>query len=465
MRKRFMRPTLLSALVIGAFFVMSVVTESAHAIPPFARKYQTSCNTCHIAMPKLNAFGRAFRANGFFWPGEGKSNPDNNARKIKAVEMGNAHFASRATIDESVPLGFVLDWDALVYTPKVANTSVNPNTIDSVLGEVLIAYGGTIGDNIGYAGAFSAAPTTNAEAGFIVFNDIVGPENAVNLRAGILWRGPDYMNMGTDSLVLDEKLSGGQMAYAFKGTGGTASFEMHRFRKPVDGFELYGIVGGYFQYTLGIGTDFGVNGGDNNFQKSAYIALEYQINGMRLDGVGGAKGMNSFEDDHIKIQAWAAYGTGNNGTSDLPINEKKLAFGAHVEWWYKIVELNLGWQYQSNNKQQAFGGDYLKGNAMAIQAELAALLMNGTIIPAIRFDQVLVGSVSGTGVYSTASAVYKQSSSFVQLAVRVQLKANVQLGIGTSLNLKAKNWDEWDGNAVRTRGTLEWIKANIKVGF
>ena len=46
------------------------VASTAHAVPAFARKYQTSCQTCHIVFPKLNAFGEAFRLRGYRLPGE-----------------------------------------------------------------------------------------------------------------------------------------------------------------------------------------------------------------------------------------------------------------------------------------------------------------------------------------------------------------------------------------------------------
>lgn len=46
-----------------------VFSSPAGAIPAFARKYRTSCATCHVAFPVLNAFGRAFRARGYRMPG------------------------------------------------------------------------------------------------------------------------------------------------------------------------------------------------------------------------------------------------------------------------------------------------------------------------------------------------------------------------------------------------------------
>jgi hypothetical protein len=54
---------LLSWLVV--LVSSSWLCEEAQAIPPFARKYATSCQTCHVIIPKLNSFGEAFRLNGY----------------------------------------------------------------------------------------------------------------------------------------------------------------------------------------------------------------------------------------------------------------------------------------------------------------------------------------------------------------------------------------------------------------
>jgi len=50
-------------MVLGLTFIMQ--TDSAGAIPAFARKYRMSCTTCHAPMPKLKAYGDEFAGNGF----------------------------------------------------------------------------------------------------------------------------------------------------------------------------------------------------------------------------------------------------------------------------------------------------------------------------------------------------------------------------------------------------------------
>jgi hypothetical protein len=59
-----MKRGMLSFLLV-LFLVYPAVT---HAIPAFARQYQTSCTTCHNDFPKLNDFGKAFKDAGFKFP-------------------------------------------------------------------------------------------------------------------------------------------------------------------------------------------------------------------------------------------------------------------------------------------------------------------------------------------------------------------------------------------------------------
>ena len=59
--------TTIKTLLICATLLL--VTSQVFAIPQFAKKYGVSCITCHAAVPKLNAFGEAFRRNGFQIPG------------------------------------------------------------------------------------------------------------------------------------------------------------------------------------------------------------------------------------------------------------------------------------------------------------------------------------------------------------------------------------------------------------
>ncbi len=53
---------MLEFLMLGALLG---ITENAHCIPAFARKYGLPCSACHEAWPMLNNFGQTFKDNGY----------------------------------------------------------------------------------------------------------------------------------------------------------------------------------------------------------------------------------------------------------------------------------------------------------------------------------------------------------------------------------------------------------------
>ncbi len=89
-----MKPTVATSVVASmlGFFLTAIWAESAHAIPTFARKYRTSCQTCHTMIPKRNAFGEAFRRNGYRLPVD-----DELAVKEDPVPLGPDPNASSRT--------------------------------------------------------------------------------------------------------------------------------------------------------------------------------------------------------------------------------------------------------------------------------------------------------------------------------------------------------------------------------
>ena len=46
-------------ITLAALLVAASASAPARAIPSFARKYGTSCLTCHTVYPKLTPFGEA----------------------------------------------------------------------------------------------------------------------------------------------------------------------------------------------------------------------------------------------------------------------------------------------------------------------------------------------------------------------------------------------------------------------
>src|SRR5512142_742607 len=95
----------------------------ARAIPAFARKYGTSCLTCHTVYPKLTPFGEAFRRNGYRFPGV-----DSDYVKQEQVALGQE--ANKKTfpktvwpglIPSSVPIAVGANGQAAAYPDKSAS--------------------------------------------------------------------------------------------------------------------------------------------------------------------------------------------------------------------------------------------------------------------------------------------------------------------------------------------------------
>src|SRR6266700_5673464 len=147
-RRMFFRivcPAVLAAVILPV--------RGAEAVPAFARKYQTSCQTCHIVFPKLNAFGEAFRLRGYRMPGE-------TAEMVKEPPVSLGAPAYKKLWPQSVWPGEVSSTVPLAVNVKLAdvNTSTlnDDGTITSIRSdlqfpqEVNIFGAGTLGDHVSY---------------------------------------------------------------------------------------------------------------------------------------------------------------------------------------------------------------------------------------------------------------------------------------------------------------------------
>ncbi len=94
-----MTPFKKSALIVPTLFVLLVtaIPSKSSAIPYFARKYKTTCSRCHLAVPKLNTFGKNFQLHGYQQPG------DKSVGKLEYPEDKNL------TLPEQLPIAFLIE--------------------------------------------------------------------------------------------------------------------------------------------------------------------------------------------------------------------------------------------------------------------------------------------------------------------------------------------------------------------
>jgi hypothetical protein len=154
-------------LVLG----LGVVPHAdASEIPAFARKYRVSCATCHAPMPRLNATGEAFAANGFeFAPGE---------EPRDTIATGDPLLR----LQNNIPLAIRYD----AYMTAISNASAGQVVVDQQLPWVMkLLSGGQVSNKISYYAYFllsERGEVAGLEDAYVQFTDVRG--TGVSVIAG-----------------------------------------------------------------------------------------------------------------------------------------------------------------------------------------------------------------------------------------------------------------------------------------
>jgi hypothetical protein len=319
------RTTIRVVLLAVAGLALSSV-RSAEAIPAFARKYATSCQTCHTMFPKLNAFGTAFRLNGYRMPKETEE-----MVKEKPVSLGAPaykklwpHAVWPGEVSSSVPLA------VNVKFADVNTSALNEDgTTESVKNdfqfpqEVNIFGAGTLGDHVSYFSEVTfgvegdGSVSTEIEHAHLGIDSPFGPENILHFRIGKFT--PNVADVFQEMFITTDAAIDSLFAYNPIGpNGGTGLAEdvsptPVAFPELVQGLEAYGVAGHRLFYTAGVVNGIGGNGRfDGNDAKDLYARLDYKIGGMGLDGdMGGREAPDkNWRDDSLRLGAFVYRGDG-----------------------------------------------------------------------------------------------------------------------------------------------------------
>jgi hypothetical protein len=273
----------------GFVLLVAAIVSDANAIPSFARKYKTSCATCHVAPPLLNAFGEAFRRNGYQFP----QGTDAEFVKDEPVSMG-AEGNKKAFPDAIWP-GAISGTSpvSLLANLEVPYSKSGGLDFSSLNGEWEVISGGTLGENISFFGNLSFVKDAfEVERLFFTFSSLFGPPLAFNVKVGNfepnVFSVTDFRSLGHEYWITSQKTVGAN-AWALEGTQ--------------SGIEVNGILGaGRLGYNIGL-----VEGRENilNKSKDVYAHADYKIGGLRSDGVTedgkGIDKQHPWEDNSVKL--------------------------------------------------------------------------------------------------------------------------------------------------------------------
>jgi hypothetical protein len=278
-----------------AVFVYFAATRDALAVPSFARKYQTSCQTCHTVFPVLNPFGEAFRRNGYRFPSQNGS-LDSDAIKASQIALGQEEYIKTFPgtvwpdkILEAVPLSVMVNGNVPINLPGSAAQDAAGNTFtwSGIEAELHIFGAGSFNDTLTYmtqltleSNAGSPAATFDIETAYLLWSDIVGPRHWLNLWVGRLWA-PQLTSYGLHSDYLADTVLPATSVVGLYNSAAPFTLGVGHF----DGVEVNGIIGHRFDYSVGwVASSSGVSALPN--AQDVYAHIGVKSGGVALDGEG-----------------------------------------------------------------------------------------------------------------------------------------------------------------------------------
>lgn len=423
---------LIYPLLIVAFFVTVLSTES-YSIPAFSRKYKTSCATCHIAFPRLTAFGEAFRRNGYQFP-DGTDIENTKEDPVSLGSDGNRKAFPDAiwpgSIPGTSPLSVVLEMET-TYTPK-EEQKWNFNPFE---GEFGLLAGGTFGDDISFWGELDVAEdAVEIERVGIIFDNLFGGTTATaNLKIG-------KFEPGVYSFSNHRRLGP-----KYKINTITVGDNMWTMEAAQTGIELNGVIGqGRLGYNVGL-----VEGHGNldNSDKDFYAHTTYKIGGMRLDGIipenSVSKGVTQpWEDNSVTFGGFIYKGTASLTDG---IKDKFTMFGGDINISYG--RFNLLGAYARHNDDNPFTNmPNVKGVMNSYLVE-ATYIVYPWLIPLVRFES---SKVDGDAL----------AQSVISPIIQILVRANVRIALEF-------NWASEPSESDPTQSTYSFdeFACGVNLGF
>lgn len=314
--------------VVLVFVVALVGVSISHAIPSWAKKYETSCSTCHYAYPRLNAFGKAFDNNGYRFPGD-----DEEYSKDKAVSLG-AEAYKRVWPDAIWPSD--IPGKSPMSLRLISRVNITPDEETEINfefpHELEVLFGGTIGESLSFFGELEVEHESDLEYGFAL---LYRYRPLLNIRVGAI----EPMPIHESTRLTAAHYNYGNFRAAPSGSG-----ERWRFRDGQSGVEVWGAANGPngrggFKYNVGLVNGQGLY--DVNSDKDLYVRATYKIGGMgeigeeEETGEPGAQVSESYLDDSFRLGAYGYVGKSSYAKDGTSWDDDFRVFGVDWDLWFR----------------------------------------------------------------------------------------------------------------------------------
>jgi len=329
------------ALVTGGLCI--AFARDASAIPTFARKFRTSCTTCHEAIPKLNSFGEAFRKNGYRIPGGSEA----VFVKEEPVYLGAEAWKQLwpdaiwpGAIPGTVPISLRVEQRLRMKDHNTTRGKTSHVDFRFPSGFEMLS-GGTLGENIPFFGNFvfvdDAEASNEVELLQIGYYDLFSRwlgDQALNVKIGRMRIAVADPFRETTHFFLTDPLVG-------SATVGSSTFHL---ADNFSAIELDGILKRRFYWATGVTNGEGGNQ-DVNDRKDLYYRLAYKLGGMALDGsVGGSFGESlgetgGWSETSLTLGSFGYFGRSTLGTAPDQFPDPLQRVGVDARLRYKELDL------------------------------------------------------------------------------------------------------------------------------
>ncbi len=317
------------------FYLILFVSQSdtGRALPAFARKYGTSCTTCHVMVPKLNSFGVAFRNNGF-------RIPKADEKFVKSPDVSLGAPAWKKVWPKAVWPGAIPSMPPLALR-VLADFRFTPSedvTFDMDMPhELEVYFAGTSGESVGFFGEIGLENDSTVRLGraFLQFDSLFD-KTLLNLKLG-------RIDLRAEPFPKRRRLS----AQSYNVSELRIFPSQPSLGDEQAGVELWGaLTSSHEQGGLEYGVGF-VNGvprerETNNF-KDYYWTVSYKFGGM---GVAGSREVPAALQDSESLTDWSFQlggfgyvGKWNSVTGVEPMEDRYTRYGFKVDAY--LDKLNL----------------------------------------------------------------------------------------------------------------------------
>jgi hypothetical protein len=454
-----MRSSLFASLFIVA--IVLGATSTAQAIPSFARRYGTSCQTCHIAFPKLTPFGEAFRRNGFKFPGK-----DEDFVKQEQIPLGQEAYRQvfpdavwPGTLPVGGPLALGFNGFVTIHPNKSSGSAKADNgavlTLQHLVDEGHLWAGGVFSEHISYFGEVTFAEGgAEIEHAELHFNDLGVSSHLVNLYVG---RGvPNLTSFAPHSSYIGDAILPTFAVTALYGATTDSFSTMGQYNL----MEVNGMFRGRFIYSLGANSGANL---DTRTTENATAHVGFKLGGMRLDGEGDTAGdpQKPWAETALTVDLFG-YRSASHFTNQVDpamasvdLDDRTYVLGGHVRGTIGSWELDSGVSQEWHNHATMTGA---RVKALTQYDELSYVVFPW-LVPAVRMEYLRLSPDGGTRVSDMRFMV--GAAALVRPNLKLTLTGLIEHANGLP---DAGAWDAAGGFAMPTAGAVTEFEA-VQVGL